>query len=173
MVDGDYQGNDTGNKAVRRQTVINGRVTGAATVTNVASLTQIGDLNLDLFDEILVYIDVTTALLATGPDLILFLQKAVVPNPVFTTDAHWDDFYALGGLNAVQQKVIQLPLYRSDAAGASASGLAGGRNMTSLSSDFTVWGHWGDHIRILEKVVGTTITQNGIYSVHITGIRTR
>lgn len=172
MPDGDYQGNDTSNKAVRRQTVVT-RTTGAATVTNVASLTQIGDLNLDLFDEIRVYIDVTTALLATGPNLILYFQRAVVPSPVFTTDAHWDDFYALGGLNAVSQKVISLPIYRSDPSGAAGASLSGDRNMVSLGSDSVKWGHWGDRIRILEQVVGTTITQNGVYVVHLTGIRTK
>src|SRR5689334_21478016 len=86
-----------------RETVISGRTaaaSGTATLTEVQgnetrqAVETVDGEPLDLFDELVVYLEVTAAFAGgTAPTMDLYIQRALRPNADPTVDADWDDFY--------------------------------------------------------------------------------
>ena len=154
---------------VVRETVISGRTSAASGTLAVATLLTLGGRALNEFKELLIYLNVTTALAGTTPTMDLYLQRAVVPNPVAATDAHWDDLYAFPQvITALIERIVHLPVSAAVVVSA-ATAHALTRQMAGMVADSAKLGHWGDRIRIVEKM-GGTVTTAAVYSIHITGI---
>ena len=153
---------------VVREKVISARTsatTGAAKVLNVL---HVGGRLVEEFKELIAYLDVNTALAGTSPTMDIYLQRAVTDTPDEDTDADWEDFYAFPqAVAGLIEKTVHIPLGRQgsdDVAGA-----GGDREMATLTADALKPGHWGDQIRIVEKM-GGTVTTAAVYDITITGI---
>src|SRR3989337_4311615 len=164
-------------RQVAREKVISAQ-TSAASGTNVrATISRIADPNgevvsLVLADELLVYLDVNTALVGTAPTMDIYLQMAVVPNPNPATDAHWTDIAAFAQVTtALVEKLLALPYTQVGAATGAGRAAANARDRThaTITADTMYPTHWGDQIRMVEKMGGTVTTQ-AIYDVTITAI---
>lgn len=164
------KGLDDTNKATQRETWILGRTSGTSGTTAVGTFDSINGVPIDLFDELLVYMDVTQALSGSSPTMDIYLQRAVVPNPDPTNDNHWDDLAAFPQITTSTAQYI-LPMPATFISGsATANNVPLARFEASLSSGALRVGHWGNYIRIVEKM-GGTVTQAAVYSIHVTGIR--
>lgn len=155
--------------AVRRETVVAARTSALSGTATVATVTTIQGEGLESFDELLVYIVSSQSLVGTAPTMDLYLQRAVVPDPNPATDAHWADFFAFLQFTTSAGLHVTLPVSPTGASGgntATAQDVA--RTESSMAARGVFYGHWGDRIRIREKM-GGTVTQAMIYSIHMTG----
>jgi hypothetical protein len=155
--------------AVYRETVLDAQDTEAVAGTvQRGVITSIGAGSLENIDELFVYLDVTTAV--TGGALDIYLQRAVVPNPVAATDAHWTDFlhFAQVAAGATSQQIAPgLPMTNAPAVSVSTDATRA-REHAAIVADASIAGHWGDQLRIVEKI-GAGVTVAGVYSIHMTG----
>src|SRR5207249_1712531 len=123
-------------------------------------------------DELLVYLQVTQAMTGTSPTMDIYLERPVVPNADPANSAHWDDLYHFTQVGtSANEEVTVLPIPRQSSATVSTTGDIGAtRGVQALAADTAKNGHWGDRLRIAE-VMGGTITQQAIYSLHARGVR--
>lgn len=153
----------------KREKVISARTSATTGTAKVVSVLELQDTFLDEFEELSVYLDINTALVGTTPTMDIYLQRAVTDTPDEDTDADWEDFYAFPqATTSLIEKTILLPLSRAGSDDAATAG--GDREMATLTADTLKPGHWGDQIRIVEKM-GGTVTTAAVYDVTITGVR--
>ncbi len=150
-----------------REKVISARTSATTGTSKVLQALLVGGHALDEFEELIAYLDVNTALVGTTPTMDIYLQRAVTDTPDEDTDADWEDFYAFPqAVAATMEKTVHLPLQRTgsdDVAGA-----GGDREMATLTADTLKPGHWGDRIRVVEKM-GGTVTTSAVYDLTLTG----
>ncbi len=155
------------------ETWISARTSAASgQTTTVVTVAKINTMSLWDVDELLVYLQVTTALTGTTPTMDIYLQRPVVPNADPATAANWDDLYHFTQVQtSLNEEVTVLPIPRQSSATVSTTGDIGAtRSLQTLAGDTAKNGHWGDRLRIVE-VMGGTITQNAIYNLHARGVR--
>ena len=160
-------------RRISQEKVVSARSSATVAGNTVAKIVKnIDGHPLLYFDELLVYLDLNTALVGTSPTFDIYLQRAVVADPVDATDAHWTDLAAFPqATTGTMEKVMLLPY--TQVGGTSGAGRvtnARDRTHATMSADAIYPNHWGDQIRIVEKM-GGTITTQAIYDVTITGIQ--
>ncbi|KKM91625.1 hypothetical protein LCGC14_1226730 [marine sediment metagenome] len=150
-----------------REKIISARTSATSGTAQVAHILLIGGHAPDEFEELRAYLDVNTALVGTTPTMDIYLQRAVTDTPDEDTDADWEDFYAFPqAVAALMEKTVHIPLGRQgsdDVAGA-----GGDRDMATLTADTLKPGHWGDRIRVVEKM-GGTVTTSAVYDLTLVG----
>lgn len=146
-----------------QETVISAHDTGTdAQTATVATVRKVADRPLANLRHLAARLEVTQALDGTNPTLDVYLEREV-------GGGDWEDIYHFPQVTtSTVDKIVDLPLARSDADGSLATA---SRDVAveSLAADTLVGGHWGDRIRIRE-VIGGTVTQAAIYSVHMIGV---
>ncbi|MEM3169967.1 MAG: hypothetical protein QW838_04265 [Candidatus Nitrosotenuis sp.] len=161
-------------KLVKRATWLLNQ-TGALSGNNVRAVVRdIDTTPLEFFDELLVYITATPMSGGTTGVTDVYLQRAIVPNPSPTDDTHWNDLSLLGSIATGPVQFVT-PLPHRDVYSASTTTTVGvPRDNTGFSSasGMARMGHWGDIIRIFERVAGDR-TGPATYSVHATGVMER
>ncbi len=162
-------------RGVARQKVIDAQ-TSAASGTNVrATVIEVTDpsgrvIPLSIVDELFIYVHLTVALVGTSPTMNLYLQRAVVPDPDPTVDADWTDFYAFFQITtSLSEFVATIPVYDMGYVSNSPGANQRNRVHATLAANTQITGHWGDRIRIVEKMGGTVTTQ-AVYDVVFTAI---
>ena len=156
---------------VRRESVLDNRSSGTtAGTTQVGVVETVEAVGLGEFRELLVYWEVTQGMIGTTPTLRLLLQRALVPRPDPDTDAHWDDAFKFDEITtAAEQQVTVMP---DTLVATGITATTGWDRATGGLSDATSHpGRWGDRLRVLEIISGSSITQAAIYSLHMTGVR--
>jgi len=154
-----------------REAVISARTcanSGTATVVTPATVDGVG---LDLFDELVAFLDVTTAFVGgTSPTMDIYLQRAVRPNADPTVDADWEDLYHFTQVvSATLQRLVGLPAVKTVTAEPGAT-QGHARTLDTLAAESGLPGHWGDKLRVREKIGGTVGTAC-VYSLYFTGLR--
>ncbi len=154
----------------KQEKVVDARTSATSGTAVVATVLLLDGRALDEFEQLHVYVQVTTALIGTTPTMDIYLQRAVVPNPDPANDAHWDDYFALDQITTnLLEEVITLPVQQI-AAGAESVSIQGHVRITAALGERVLRvGHWGDRLRIVEKIGGTVTTQ-AIYNIIFTGI---
>lgn len=158
-------------KRTKRGALVSARTSATTGTSVVATPTLLAGVPLDEFEELLVYLNVTTPLVGTTPTMRIYLQRAVVPNPNPATDAHWDDFFCFLEITPASSQAV-IAVFPVRPWGAVVRELATwdlGRDMAAQAPSEAKLGHWGDRIRIVEKM-GGTITQAAIYNIFATGV---
>ena len=152
---------------------VNARTSATSGTATVVTVYTIGTpaAPLSLFDELTVYLDVTTALAGTTPTMNLYLQRAIRPNADPATDADWEDFYAsLQVTTGIVQHVVTLPSYLASAPAVAPNAVTHTRSLDTMTADSLRQGHQGHGLRIREKI-GGTVTQAAVYSIYARGVR--
>ena len=156
---------------VHREKVVSARTAGATGSSyTVATVQTIAGVNIGSFDEIGVYVAVTTNLAGTSPTMDLYLQKPIVaaPNLTTDTDADWADFLAFTQIvDAAADLWVPIP-----GEIVAAASKVNARTEAALTAGTLLAGHWLGPIRIREKM-GGTITTPAVYNVHMVGLRRR
>ena len=153
---------------LKREKVISARTSATTGTAKVAHLLFLGGRHIEEFEEIIAYLDVNTALAGTSPTMDIYLQRAVTDTPDEDTDADWEDFYAFPqAVAGLIEKTVHIPLGRQGSDDVAAAG--GDREMATLTADTLKPGHWGDRIRVVEKM-GGTVTTAAVYDLTLTGI---
>ncbi len=155
---------------VRRETVIENQSSGTtAGTTQVGVIETVEAVGLKDFRELLVYWEVTQGMVGTTPELRLLLQRAVVARPDPDNDDHWDDFIMFNEITTTTRRQatrVPIPTVMFDI-----KDTATWTADTGTLADFEVRpGHYGDRLRVLEVISGSSITQPAIYSLHLTGM---
>src|SRR5690349_7662076 len=165
-----------------RETVIAARV-AAASGTATLSVAQENESRqavetvdgeaLDLFDELAVYLEVTAAFAGgTSPTMDLYLQWALRPNADPTVDADWDDFYHFPQVVTGTTPKLYVGFEAWKAQAGASELLATGSHVAAietLAADSQRPGHWGDKLRVREKMGGPVSTPC-TYSLHLVGL---
>lgn len=155
---------------VKREKWVSARTSATSGTAVVSVKEKVDDLLLKDFDELQLYLDVNTALVGIAPTMDLYLQRAVVPNPVQATDGHWDDLYAFPQVTTTLiEKTAVLPVLPSISTPTGGTRSTDRQNAT-LAADTAKVAHWGDRIRIVEKM-GGTVTTAAIYDLSVVGVR--
>lgn len=112
--------------------------------------------------------------LGSGADdatLDLYLQRALTDTPEIDTDADWEDLYAFPQLTtALFERVIDLPLPQPADVDGSLGSAGRARTGAALTPGLIRSGHWGDRIRVVEKVGGNAASP-GTYDLTLIGRR--
>jgi len=160
---------------VKRESAIGGATvrtapTAAATVT-VTTVTEIESVPIQLFRGLIARLEITRAAIGDTPTLDLYLQRAIRPSPDPTDDNDWEDFYAFPQhTTALQDLVVTLPLPAAQDVDGSLGSMSRTQAVETLAADTLLSGHWGDQIRIREKITtGGTISTAAQYHLHLTG----
>lgn len=166
-----FKGLDDTNKATVRATVVNAQRSAIAngTVTVIATVSSIDGIPVDLLDEIQVYFGSINGV-GTGT-INLFLQRAIRPGADPAVDADWEDFYTTPNITvgAPINRVVVLPANRDS--GVDVASASHVRSHAGGAADVLLVGHWGDKIRIVEKVTVAGLTTGIDYSVYMSGVR--
>ena len=159
-----------GATSVHRETIVAARTSAVSGESVVTTIQDINNAELQYFDNLLVYLQVTQALQGTLPTLNLYLQQAVVPNPDPANNAHWSDLYAFPQITTeTKEWLIPLPQTHASSATTRTAPVGYDRTHATLSADELRIGEGPyDHLRLVEKL-GGTVTQAAIYSLHVTG----
>lgn len=159
-----------------KERVVSSRTSAiAAGNTGVVIVKAIDSIPIEQFDEILVYIEVPAQFLdGTAPTLDIYLQRGaeLTPSETLSNTTDWQDFAASKQFTAIGDDilVIPTPLAQPPSTTDEATGQSQARNVYSLAAAATRQGHWGDMIRIGEKVGGSGATVGAIYSVVFRGL---
>ena len=154
----------------KREKVISAKTSATSGTSTPRIVESVNNVPLDEFEELLIYLNVTTALIGTAPTMDIYLQRAIAPNPAVATDADWEDIYAFPQVvAALVEHITHLPVQRGEAP-ETATGHSHVRTLDTLIADSVRVGHWGDQIRIREKI-GGVVTTEAVYDLSITGIR--
>lgn len=159
-----------------RATLVSARTSAASgTTTTLATVTNLGTGSpLYIFDDLFVYLVTSTSIAGTVPTLDVWLQMAVVPNPVSATDAHWDDIARFTQVTGAALEILVLGAAKPIGAANAGSTVDVSHNRGIDQTGFTQGAafnhHWGEVLRIRE-VTGGTITTNAVYSIHALGVR--
>ena len=156
----------------KREKVISARTSATGGTAKAKNVTGIQNVPLDEFEELLVYLDINTALVGTSPTMDIYLQRAVTDTPDEDTDTDWDDLFAFPQVTtSLVEHVVALPAHIiSSTTGGLRAALSAVRGHAALTTNSAKLGHWGSQIRIVEKM-GGTVTTAAVYDVTITGIR--
>ena len=170
----EFRGLDDTNKLTAREIIVPSR-TSVAGPTTLATLKTIAGIPIDLFDELILYKAITTALVGTAPTLDIYFQSSPVAAPDPAVDAHWDDFAKfIQSTQATGLAAHILPLVAGVMAAAASSTVAMSHVRGAEQAGFVAGNqfpyHWGDQLRIRE-VEGGTVTTHAVYSIHAVGIR--
>lgn len=156
-------------RSIRREKVLSAQTSAATGTNRRATVEEVDGFPIGAFEELIVYLDVNTALAGTAPTMDIYLQRAVVANPDEAVDGDWEDLLHFPQLvAATAEHVAYLPvaLSLSDPDLASATRT---RQAQAIAADSAKSGHWGDRIRIME-VMGGTVTTPAVYDVTINGV---
>ena len=151
------------------ETVITARNAGTTAQTaTAATVTSVGDRDLNIMQELNLRLEVTTKPEGSSPTFDLYLQRATQPSP---GGDDWQDFYHFPQVTdgAVVDLEVVLPLPRAADVDGSLGSYSNAVVQESLAADTVIAGHWGEQIRIREVVGGTSLTQGCVYSVHVVG----
>ncbi|KKL08409.1 hypothetical protein LCGC14_2576160 [marine sediment metagenome] len=152
----------------KREKVISARTSATSGTSTPKTVTEVDSVPLDEFEELLIDLNITTALVGTTPTMDIYLQRGLVPNPDPATDADWEDIYAfLQIATSLVRHVTHLPLQRGEAV-ETATGHSHMRTLEALTADSVRIGYWGDQLRIREKM-GGTVTTEAVYDLSVTG----
>lgn len=157
---------------IKRETVVDDRTSGTTGTATVATVTEIGGLELQHFDEIMAHIKTSVSLAGTTPTMDIYFQIAVVPSPDATVDAHWDDYARFTQVTASADEILVLG--SGPPTGAANPGSTGdvshtrGVSQGGFTQGVAFAFHFGDRIRIRE-VMGGTVTTAAVYDIHFTG----
>lgn len=160
-----------------RRSVISVAASGApnnATLnTVIGQIEAIGSVPLELFDELIANLVISTALVGSGPQIDVYLQRALRAAADPTNDAHWEDYANLGhATNATLDQTTQMPVDGNIVAAGATVVVGHVRLDKTLTAGAVVIGHFGERLRIVEKVVSTgAITTPAVYAIYLTGIR--
>lgn len=131
---------------------------------------DIDGIPLDLFSELMFYLEETTDLAGTAPTVNVYVQRAIRPNAAPSVAGDWEDYYAFPVINTspALKMMVQMPAIKTGSATQSGStGYA--RTVQGLSVSTVEFGHWGEALRIVEVTGGTAITTGCVYNIHVTG----
>jgi len=149
---------------VEIETVLLNQVTAAAAGnTNRALISDINGIPLETIDELFVFMDFKAVL--TGGVFDLFLQRALVADPVLATDAHWTDYaHFLQVPAGTLKKVIgSFPSLNAPSAAVTTDAFRDVEN-GALVADASLASHWGKVLRVRE-VVGAGASAAGTYDL--------
>ena len=159
-------------RRISREKVVSARSSATVAGNTVAkTVKNIDGHPLLYFDELLVYLDLNTPLVGTSPTFDIYLQRAAVADPVDATDAHWSDIGAFPTSTTGLQETVMPLGYAQVAADTELTTGTRGRDGLGITPGRTRPGHWGDRIRVVEKIGGTAISQAAIYDVTFVGIQ--
>jgi hypothetical protein len=155
-----------------REAVIAGRTSatsGTATVPAGASIQTIDGIQLDFFEDLVAYLD-ATGLAGTAPTMDVYLQRALRPNADPAVDADWEDFYHFPQVTtSAVLLAVTFPLVKTVANDApTAQGHT--RVLEAIAADAGRPSHWGDALRVREKM-GGTVTTPSTWSLYLMGMR--
>lgn len=162
---------------VKRESVVGGATvrtapTAAATVT-VVTVMDIEGKALMLFRELIVRMEVTRAMTGSSPTMDVYLQRAIRPDPDATDDNDWEDWLHFPQVTtAAMDKVAYAPAALPAATTAHNMELRNGirdQAVESMGDNRLVAGHWGDRLRVREKITGT-VTQAAQWHLHLIGM---
>jgi hypothetical protein len=155
---------------VYRETVLTQTTAATAVTTQRGVISDVGAAGLGELDELLVYLEVVTAV--TNGTLDVYLQRSLVPDPVAATDAHWGDYvhFTQNAAGNATDKYCVLPVRQVTSSVSADVDVVRDREHAALPADAALTGHWGDQLRVLE-VIGAGVTVAGVYSIHITGYK--
>ncbi len=152
-----------------RKKVVDARTSASSGTAVVTTITELLGHDLDEFSELLIYLDVNTALVGSTPKMDIYLQRALVEDPDPTDDTHWTDLFAFSQVAAsTVERLAHLPVDSISTQLQSGSRDIA-RTHAALSAGQAVAGHWGDRIRIVEKMTNT-ITTKAVYDITFTGL---
>jgi hypothetical protein len=152
-----------------RSTAVAGRTSATSGTATVVTADNVDGIALDLFDELVAYLD-ATALAGTAPTMDVYLQRAIRTNADPTVDSDWEDFYHFPQVTtSAVLLVVNIPAVKT--VGSDALTTAGhARVLEALAADSLRPGHWGDKLRVREKM-GGTVTTPSTWSLYLTGLR--
>ena len=155
----------------KQETLVSTRTSETTGTAVVATPTLLEGVPLDEFGELLIYLQVTTALVGTSPTMRIYLQRAVVPNPDESIDAHWTDIYCFLEITPAssQEEVVLFPIRPWGPTVQEIASWGFPREVATQVPREAYVGHWGSRIRIVEKM-GGTVTTAAVYSIHATGV---
>lgn len=158
-------------RIIKRETVVAARTSATSGTATVDTIFEIGAMALLEFDELLINIVSSQSLAGTTPTMDIYLQRAIHPTADPAISTHWQDIVAFPQITAGVDELAHLPVYAVPSAATSQMvDVSRAREEGSISGDRANFGHWGDRIRIREKM-GGTVTTSCIYSIHMTGLK--
>lgn len=151
-----------------REKVVSAETSATSGTRTVKTVTHLGGRALDEFDELEIYIEATQNLAGSSPTLDMFYQKAIRPSPDPADADDWTDYATHTQFGGGANNIIRLPHSMSSGVPHVASMTRNKENEVQVAGSI-VTGHWGDRLRIREKM-GGTVTTPMIYNIYMTGI---